>query len=583
VSETTTLRIALAQVNATVGDVDGNARLVIEWIGRARDAGAQLVLFPELVLSGYPAEDLWLKRHFLDRVGKALDEVAAEVQDLVAVVGFPERDAAIHNSAAVLADGGVRGVYRKMLLPNYGVFDERRYFEPGTMPSVIELNGARIGITICEDIWFPGAPASVEALAGARLIVNPSASPYQRGKGIARERMVAERTAETGAAFAMCNTVGAQDELVFDGHSVVVSDRGETLARARQFAEDLVVCDLDLRVTAATEAADDGLDTLPSGSGVTLLGRFEVPGKPGERAAPSLAPVLDEEAEVYNALVLGLRDYVEKNRFEHILVAVSGGIDSALVALIAADALGPGRVTCVVMPSPHSSEETQADAREIVRSIGAELIEIPIERAMAAYKELLPAGGDGQAARRPAGADGDSVAAENIQARIRGNLMMALSNRTGWLVLTTGNKSELSVGYATLYGDMAGGFAVIKDVPKTRVYKLVRYRNEREGRELVPRSVLERAPSAELRPGQLDQDSLPPYDVLDRILEAYVEGDRGRDEIIADGIPADVVDEVIAMVDRSEYKRRQAPPGIKITPKAFGRDRRLPITNRFRG
>jgi NAD+ synthase (glutamine-hydrolysing) len=612
VSESTTLRIALAQVNATVGDVDGNVRLVIEWIGRARDAGAQLVLFPELVLSGYPAEDLWLKRHFLDRIGEALHEVAARVQDVVAVVGFPERSAAIHNSAAVLADGAVRGVYRKMLLPNYGVFDERRYFEPGTTPSVIVLNGARIGLTICEDIWFPGAPASVEALAGARLIVNPSASPYQRGKGIARERMVAERTAETGAAFAMCNTVGAQDELVFDGHSVVVSEQGETLARARQFAEDLVICDLELPVAAATEAADDaGLDTLPSGSGVRLLDRFEVPDPTGDRVTPPLAPVLDEEAEVYSALVLGLRDYVDKNRFERVLVAVSGGVDSALVALIATDALGPDRVTCVVMPSPHSSGETQADAREIVRNVGAELIEIPIERAMAAYEELLPSGNDGRAVRDPAApgvgssiisprrsrgpgiragdeeaagiGSGAELAAENIQARIRGNLVMALSNRTGWLVLTTGNKSELSVGYATLYGDMAGGFAVIKDVPKTLVYKLVRHRNEREGRDLVPRSVLERAPSAELRPDQLDQDSLPPYELLDRILEAYVEGDRGRDEIIADGLPADVVDEVIAMVDRSEYKRRQAPPGIKITPKAFGRDRRLPITNRFRG
>jgi NAD+ synthase (glutamine-hydrolysing) len=580
VSETTTLRIALAQVNATVGDVDGNARLVIEGIGRARDRGAQLVLFPELVLSGYPAEDLWLKRHFLDRVGEALHEVAGAAEDIVALVGFPERGAAIHNSAAVLADGDVRGIYRKMLLPNYGVFDERRYFEAGTTPSVIELNGARIGLTICEDIWFSGAPASVEALAGARLIVNPSASPYHRGKGIAREEMVAQRTAETGASFALCNTVGGQDELVFDGHSVVVSDQGETLARGRQFAEDLVVCDLELPLAAAEAGDDPGLDPLPSGAGATLLGRFEVSREPGERIAPQLAPVLDEEAEVYSALELGLRDYVEKNGFGRVLVAVSGGIDSALVALIAADALGPDRVTCVVMPSPHSSDETQADARAIVRNIGAELIEIPIERAMSAYDELLSSKGDGAGPHAEAG---DSVAAENIQARIRGNLVMALSNRTGWLVLTTGNKSELSVGYATLYGDMAGGFAVIKDVPKTLVYKLVGHRNEREARELVPRSVIDRAPSAELRPGQLDQDSLPPYELLDRILEAYVEGDRGRDEIVADGVPPDVVDQVIAMVDRSEYKRRQAPPGIKITPKAFGRDRRLPITNRFRG
>ena len=588
--ETVPLRIALAQVNATVGDVDGNAALVREWIGRARDAGAQIVVFPELVLSGYPAEDLLLKPHFLEACANALPVIAEASAGIVSLVGFPQRDGGVRNAAAILADGQVHGTYYKCLLPNYGVFDERRYFEPGPGPALIEIGRARIGLTICEDIWFPGPPASVEALAGASLIVNPSASPYHRGRGMFREGMVADRARETGAAYALCNTVGGQDELVFDGHSVVISDRGETVARARQFAEDLLVCDLELHVSASgTRTADDvGLELLPAGGAPPVLARFDLP-HPGGRVEAPLAAVLDDCAEVYAALELGLRDYVQKNGFERVLVAVSGGIDSALVALIAADALGPDRVTCVVMPSPHSSAETQADARAIAANLGAELIEIPIESAMDAYAAILP----GDAAVPPpahatetgtAGiATAEDLTTENLQARIRGNLMMALSNRSGWLVLTTGNKSEMSVGYATLYGDMAGGFAVIKDVPKTLVYELVRYRNQREGRELVPASVLERAPSAELRPDQRDEDSLPPYEVLDPILAAYVEGDRGREEIIADGAAPEVVDQVLAMVDRSEYKRRQAPPGIKITPKAFGRDRRLPITNRFRG
>jgi NAD+ synthase (glutamine-hydrolysing) len=588
--ETVPVRIALAQVNATVGDVDGNAALVREWIGRAREAGAQIVVFPELVLSGYPAEDLLLKPQFLEACANALPGIAEASAGIVSLVGFPQRDGGVRNAAAILADGQVHGTYYKCLLPNYGVFDERRYFEPGPGPALIEIGGGRIGLTICEDIWFPGPPASVEALAGASLIVNPSASPYHRGRGVFREGMVADRARETGASYALCNTVGGQDELVFDGHSVVISDRGETVARARQFAEDLLVCDLELHVSASgTRTADDvGPELLPAGGAPPVLARFDLP-HPGGRVEAPLAAVLDDCAEVYAALELGLRDYVHKHGFERVLVAVSGGIDSALVALIAADALGPDRVTCVVMPSPHSSAETQADARAIAANLGAELIEIPIESAMDAYAAILP----GDAAVPPpahatetgtAGiATADDLTTENLQARIRGNLMMALSNRSGWLVLTTGNKSEMSVGYATLYGDMAGGFAVIKDVPKTLVYDLVRYRNQREGRELVPASVLERAPSAELRPDQRDDDSLPPYEVLDPILAAYVEGDRGREEIIADGAAPEVVDQVLAMVDRSEYKRRQAPPGIKITPKAFGRDRRLPITNRFRG
>ena len=594
--QATTLRIALAQLNLTVGDIEGNSRLISEWAATARERGAQLVLFPEQAVTGYPAEDLWLKPHFLDAARRALEEIAATVRGLVAIVGFPEREAATHNAAAVLADGAIRGVYRKILLPNYSVFDERRYFEPGDEEAMIEIGGARIGLTICEDIWYPGPPASVEALSGASLIVNPSASPYHRGKGTDRERMVAERARETGAAFAVCNLVGGQDELVFDGHSIVVSPRGETLARAAQFAEELVLCDVPLQPRSESLAANEGPDGVAPRASARLLTSFEPPavGAP-EAVEPPLAELLGPDAEVYAALKLGLRDYVRKNGFERVLVAVSGGIDSALVALVAVDALGPERVCCVVMPSPHSSADTQADARAIVANLGAELIEIPIESAMETYDELLehavdgsgpsPGPGPGTESAREvqAGGAGAQLAAENIQARIRGNLMMALSNRHGWLVLTTGNKSEMSVGYATLYGDMAGGFAVIKDVPKTLVYRLVRYRNGLAESDVVPESVLERAPSAELRPDQRDEDSLPPYDVLDRVLADYVEEDRGRDQIVADGIPAEVVDRVIAMVDRSEYKRRQAPPGIRITPKAFGRDRRLPITNRFRG
>jgi NAD+ synthase (glutamine-hydrolysing) len=576
------LRIALAQINPTVGDVEGNARLASEWIARAREAGAELVVLPELTLSGYPPEDLLLKSHFLDAVGAALDELAANVDGIIAVVGFPERDTAVHNSAAVVADRRIAAVYRKVLLPNYGVFDERRYFEPGDAPAVIEVGKLRVGLTICEDIWYAGPPASVEALAGASLIVNPSASPYHRSKGLARERMFAERARETSAAFAVCNTVGGQDELVFDGHSVVVSPDGETLARGPQFREELVLCDLELEVREPAEGAPDG--------GAAILAHTAAP-EPAGAIEPTLAEPLEPLAEVYEALKLGLADYVRKNGFERVLVAVSGGIDSALVALVATEALRPERVTCVVMPSPHSSAETQADARAIARNLGADLIEIPIQPAMHAYEQLLGAvsedgaraGGDRVEVGAGGPATADGLTAENVQARIRGNLMMALSNRYGWLVLTTGNKSELSVGYATLYGDMAGGFAVIKDVPKTMVYELVRYRNALAERELVPGSVLERAPSAELRPDQRDEDSLPPYELLDRILEAYIEGDEGREEMVAAGLPADVVDEVISMVDRAEYKRRQAPPGIKITTKAFGRDRRMPITNRFHG
>ncbi|HVQ59008.1 MAG TPA: NAD+ synthase [Solirubrobacterales bacterium] len=540
------MRIALAQIDPTVGDIDGNAAKIAEWIGRARGEGAELAIFPELCVPGYPAEDLYLKRHFVEANRRAVEELAAGVEGLTVLVGFAEPVAGggdfrhAHNSIAVLADGAVRGVYRKNLLPNYAVFDEQRYFVPGTEPMTIELGATRVGLTVCEDCWVEGPPAQTEAEQGAQLIANPSGSPYHRGKGREREAMFAERASAYGAGFAFCNLVGGQDELVFDGQSMVVAPNGELIARAAQFEEELLVC--------------------------------EYPAGPGPLAEP-----LADLDEVYEALVLGLRDYVFKNGFGHVGIAVSGGIDSALVAMLAADAVGPDRVSCVVMPSPHSSSATQDDARTIARNLGCELIDIDIEPMMEGYERALNGLG------APAGPGEPDLAAENIQARIRGNLMMALSNRHGWLVLTTGNKSEMSVGYATLYGDMAGGFAVIKDVPKTLVYELTRRRNERAGTELVPASVIDRAPSAELRPDQLDSDSLPPYDLLDRTLEAYVERDQGREEMIAAGLPAEVVDEVIRMVDRSEYKRRQAAPGIRITPRAFGKDRRLPITNRFGG
>ncbi len=557
------MRIALAQIDPTVGDVEGNAAKIAAWIERARQAGADLTIFPELCVPGYPAEDLYLKRHFIEANRRAVEELAGTVgAEQTVLVGFAEPaegsgDSRVaYNATAVLRDGAIRAVYRKNRLPNYAVFDEQRYFVSGSAPLTIEVGGERVGLTVCEDVWVPGPPAATEAEQGAKLIANPSGSPYHRGKGHERVEMFAARSRAYGTYFAFCNLVGGQDELVFDGQSLVTDPEGNLIARAAQFEEELLVCEIP-----ATGSA-------------------------------SIAEPLCDPDEVYEALVLGLRDYVAKNGFQHVGVALSGGIDSALVALLAADAVGPERLSCVVMPSPHSSPETQGDARTIAAALGCELIEIPIEPMMDGYERALagqlnpgamPKPGEEAPPHDPARPSAPDLAAENLQARLRGNLMMALSNRHGWLVLTTGNKSEMSVGYATLYGDMAGGFAVIKDVPKGLVYDLARRRNERAGTELVPASVIDRAPSAELRPDQLDSDSLPPYELLDRILEAYVERDQGREERIAAAMPAEVVDDVIRLVDRSEYKRRQAAPGIRITPRAFGKDRRLPITNRFGG
>lgn len=574
------LRIALSQMNAVVGDIAGNERAILDAIGQAHAAGAQLVLFPELALTGYPPEDLLLKEHFLRDARAALDRIAAATTGIVALVGYPEREDDVYNALAVLADSGVQAVYRKVHLPNYGVFDEQRYFQSGTGPALIELGDAKIGLTICEDIWEPGPPASAEARAGATLIVNVSASPYHAGKGVERERMLAQRARDNLCAIAFCALVGGQDELVFDGHSLVLDHHGEVIARAGQFTEELLLATIDLEA-AQTQRLRDARQRAPAREAresVPTLARLALPqpagGAPEDHVGGTIAPLLDPAAEVYAALVTGLRDYVRKNGFRRVVLGLSGGIDSALVVCIAADALGPEGVAAVVMPSPYSSAETQEDARVLAKHLGVELFELPIEPAMQAYDAALAEVFEGTE---------PGLAEENIQARIRGNLVMALSNKFGWLVLATGNKSEMSVGYSTLYGDLAGGLAVIKDCPKTVVYQLARHVNEVAGGERIPQSIIDRAPSAELRHDQRDEDSLPPYAVLDPILDAYVEDDLGREQLLLRGFDAADVDRVIALVDRAEYKRRQAPPGIKITSRAFGRDRRVPITNRYGG
>ena len=571
------LRIALAQINAVVGDIAGNEERIADGIARAREAGAQLVCFPELALTGYPPEDLLLKEHFLADARAALERLAAHADGIVALVGYPERAEDVHNAAGVLADGEVRATYRKLHLPNYGVFDELRYFQPGERGATIVVDGVTVGVTICEDIWQPGPPLSDEALSGARVIVNLSASPYDAGKGARRERMLQQRARDELTAVAFCGLVGGQDELVFDGHSLVVDHEGTVLARAPQFEEALLVADVD-PVTVGSARLRDTRRRAPAAAArgsIDELGTFSV-GRSADAAPaePEIAPLPDLVDEVYGALVLGTRDYTRKNGFEHVVLGLSGGIDSTLVALIAVDALGKDRVTCVTMPSPYSSEGTRSDAHRLADNLGCELLELPIEPMMLAFDDALE------------GVFGDrepDLTEENLQARIRGNLLMALSNKLGWLVLTTGNKSEMSVGYSTLYGDSAGGFAVIKDVPKLLVYKLARRRDEHADAELVPPELFTRPPSAELRADQRDDQSLPPYEVLDQILEGYVEHDLGREQLVARGLSEDDVDRVIRLVDIAEYKRRQQPPGIKITTRAFGRDRRVPITNRYRG
>ncbi|CAB4871527.1 unannotated protein [freshwater metagenome] len=571
------MRIALAQINATVGDIPANEARISRDIARARELGAALVVFPELALTGYPPEDLLLKEHLLEDAEAAISRLARATSGIVAMVGYPERDRDVHNAAAVLADGRLHGVYRKNRLPNYGVFDEHRYFRSGRSGAIVDIDGVTIGITICEDIWISGPPASAEASAGAQLIVNLSASPFQSGKGTERERMIGQRARDGLCAIAFCGLVGGQDELLFDGHSFVVDHEGTVLARAPQFEESLLLCDVDTQAAAAarlrdtrTRPAADGdepaVDRLPRlASGARIAD--------ADTAPAAIAPVLDPVAEVWNALVLGTRDYAHKNGFEHAVLGLSGGIDSAVVACIAVDALGPEHVTCVTMPSRYTSEGTYGDAGLLAQGLTVPLLDIPIAQAAELYDAML--------APHFAGRDAD-LTEENLQSRIRGNLLMALSNKFGWLVLTTGNKSEMAVGYSTLYGDSAGGLAVIKDVPKTLVYTLAEHRNAREDRP-IPHSIIDRPPSAELRPDQRDEDSLPPYEILDGILEGYVEEDLGREQLVARGFDAATVDRIIRLVDLAEYKRRQQPPGIKVTSRAFGRDRRMPITNRYGG
>ncbi|MGZ4380076.1 MAG: NAD+ synthase [Gaiellaceae bacterium] len=569
------MRLALAQINTVVGDLEGNRDRILARLGEAREVEADLVLFPELAVTGYPPEDLLLRPGFVRAAERTLREIAAAVHGTAALVGFPHFDRDLFNACAVCADGEVKAVYRKRFLPNYGVFDEDRYFAAGRNLVLLQLGSALVGPTVCEDIWQPGPPATDLALAGAHLIANISASPFHVGKDREREEMLVTRARDNTCFLAFCNAVGGQDELIFDGHSVVLDDEGEVIARAPGFVECLLVADVEPEAVVARRLRDvrrralaRELDAEPEPQLVTLA-------EPGAKHAPAeatVAPLVDDLEQMRLALELGLGDYVTKNRFAEVVVGVSGGIDSALVAALAAETLGPERVHCVSMPSRYSSTETRSDARALAESLGCPFLELPILPVVDAFTETLAGPFEGR--------DPD-LTEENVQARARGVLLMALSNKFGWLLVATGNKSELSVGYATLYGDMAGGFALLKDVYKTDVFRLARHLNERAGRELIPASIIERAPSAELRPDQRDEDSLPPYEALDPVLEAYVELDRTRDELLADGFDPDVVERALRMIDRAEYKRRQAPPGVKLHPKAFGRDRRTPITNRW--
>ena len=569
------VRVALSQANLPVGDIDGNVERVRDRISAAYDQGADLVVFPELAISGYPPEDLLLKPTFAERAGRALHTLAADIEELVVVVGVPSLAGDLYNAAAVLAEGRVAAMYHKRYLPNYAVFDEQRYFASGDGAVVLQLGDHRVGITICEDLCHPGGPAQWAAIeGGAELIVNLSASPYHRAKGQQREQMFATRCVDYNCFLAFCNAVGGQDELVFDGHSLIIDPTGAVVARGKQFAEDLVVTDLDLGGAVRRRLHDprwrQRLRTDSDRVSLVPLARPALT----KTALPTHNPpaLLEPEAEVYRALVLGTSDYFRKNDFDHAVLGLSGGVDSALSLVVAVDALGAEAVTAVSLPSRYTAPMNRDDAAELANRLGVALLEVPIHDLVTRYDEAL--------ASAFAGAE-PSVAEENLQARIRGNIVMALSNKFGWLVLTTGNKSEMSVGYATLYGDMAGGFSILKDVLKTWVYRLARWRNRE--REIIPQRIIDKAPSAELREHQLDTDSLPSYDVLDGILAAYVEDDRAPCQIEAMGFGPDIVRRVVDLVDRAEYKRRQAPPGVRISTRAFGKDRRLPITNQYRG
>ncbi len=569
------IRVALAQINVTVGDVEGNADRVIRAIDEAGSIGADIVAVPELAITGYPPEDLLLKPEFISANRRALERVAQRTGDIVAICGYAHREDDLYNSAAVLHRGRVVAAYHKNFLPTYSVFDEDRYFKAGGRTPVYRIAGGIVGVSVCEDIWYPNGPPTGQALdGGAELLINISSSPYCMGRLEVRREMLATRAADTAAFVAYVNLVGGQDELVFDGQSMIFGPDGELVARGPAFEEAMVVADVDLDACFKQRLHDPRRrkqprtpDELP----VTVADerREQRPGM----GPPMVHAPLETVAEVYQALALGTRDYIRKNGFTKVLVGLSGGVDSSLVAAIAVEALGPENVIGVSMPSRYSSEGSRTDAAALAKALGIEMKVVPIEPAHVAYEKMLS----------PNAPDAPSIMMENVQARIRGNILMGLSNAFGWLVLTTGNKSEISTGYCTLYGDMAGGFAVLRDVPKTLVWELARYQNRSAGREIIPKSVIDKVPSAELRPNQKDSDSLPPYDILDPILKAYVEEDRPVAEIVAMGNDADIVAHVVRMVDQNEYKRRQAPPGPRVTSRAFGRDRRLPITNRFRG
>ena len=567
------IRVAAAQLNLVVGDLDGNAARILAAYEQAEEAGCDLVAFPELAITGYPPEDLLLRPAFVEAAQETLEKVAARTGRTAAIIGFPHAGRALTNAAAVAAGGSVLGVYHKHLLPNFAVFDEQRYFEPSTVDGpLFVVGGVRVAVTICEDAWSPTGPIITQAAAGAELVVNINASPYYAGRLRERETMLATRAADAGVPLLYGNLVGGQDELVFDGASMLFDETGRLVARGRQFAEDLLIVDLDVRAAFRRRLLEPR-HVAPAAAPLTEIRVSDA--RIGEPATPPrLEPELPPVREVYEALVLGTRDYMTKNGFTDAVIGISGGIDSALVATIAADALGPERVLGVLMPSRYSSPGSVTDAETLVANLGIRSLTVPIERAHAAFLDLLA---------EPFAGTEPGIAEENVQARVRGTILMALSNKFGALVLTTGNKSELATGYSTLYGDMAGGFSVIKDVPKMLVYALARDRNDRAGRDLVPEVVLEKPPSAELRPDQKDSDSLPEYRELDPILEGYVEDDLSVSELEDAGFDADRVRQVARLVDRSEYKRRQAPPGVRVSPKAFGKDRRLPITNRWPG
>ena len=576
-----TFRLALAQVNPTVGDIVGNTDIVLRRIEEARAAKADLVAFPELILTGYPPEDLLLKPSFIHDNLAALEKVVAAARGIAVVVGFVNSEGnQVYNAAAVAHNGKLAGVYHKVYLPNYGVFDEDRYFKPGRVCPVYTINGVAVGVNICEDIWYALGPVPLQREAGAEVIVNINGSPFHAGKFASRERMLGTRAADNGLYIGYVNTVGGQDELVFDGASVVLDVEGAPVARAAQFQEELLVADLDVeRVFHHRLRAP--LDRKETASTLEAIGRTEQVHvsdyQPPEREAlpERLAEPLDPVGEVYHALVLGTRDYVRKNGFRKVLVSLSGGIDSSITCVIAVDALGAENVEGISMPSRYSSEGSVTDSEAMAAALGVPIRIVPIESVHGAMEEALHPIFDGTE---------PNIAEQNVQARIRGNLLMAVSNKFGWLVLPTGNKSELAMGYATLYGDMAGGFGVIKDVPKTLVYQLSEWRNRNgEPASPIPQSVIDKPPSAELKPDQRDDDDLPPYSLLDQILELFVEQDRSYDEMVDMGFDAAIVQRVMRAVDRNEFKRRQGAVGIKITPRAFGRDRRMPIVNRYLG